>query len=51
MPAANTLAEKTPAKATGNSDPRTQVIPLVLCGIGFAAGAVLIAKAQRRQRR
>jgi hypothetical protein len=51
MPAANTLAEKTPAKPTANSDPRRQVIPLVLCAIGFAAGAVLVAKARRRQRR
>lgn len=49
-PDAQSHAEKLPAKRVVHTDPRQQVIPLVLCGIGFAAGIALIIRARRRQR-
>ncbi|HEV7851243.1 MAG TPA: glycosyltransferase family 39 protein [Mycobacterium sp.] len=51
MPAAEGQPDKPPAKRVVITDPRQQVFPLGLCGIGFVVGVALVVRTRRRQRR
>jgi 4-amino-4-deoxy-L-arabinose transferase-like glycosyltransferase len=50
MRSADAPAETRPSRPPAYSDPRQQVVPLVLCGIAFAVGAALVVKARRGER-
>jgi Dolichyl-phosphate-mannose-protein mannosyltransferase len=50
MPGSGSSPEKTLSKRAVTTDPRQQVIPVVLCGIGIAVAAALVIRMRRRQR-